>query len=188
MMYIYIYAYTYTYTCICTYLYIYIYIYIYTPPCGAPGRRAAPRGGPSGPWLRTSGVNTNGAAAKVMDFDRLGKKVCPGTFGKIQVGQRECPKSPSVKKHEICSDPISADPMCPFPRPVHAIPSVLYTVSHHISHHVCHIRYIAYRSTCIISLITQHTNRNISLSPFVPFRGPRRRGSTGAGRRARAGS
>ena len=30
--------------------------------------------------------NTNGAAAKVTDFDRLGKKVRPGTFGKINAG------------------------------------------------------------------------------------------------------
>ena len=37
-------------------------------------------------WLRTNGVNTNGAGAKVMSFDRLGKKVRPGTFGKIKVG------------------------------------------------------------------------------------------------------
>ena len=37
-------------------------------------------------WLRTNGVKTNGAAAKVMIFDRLGKKVRPGTFGKIKVG------------------------------------------------------------------------------------------------------
>ena len=37
-------------------------------------------------WVRTNGVNTNRAAAKVMDFDRLGKKVGPGTFGKIKVG------------------------------------------------------------------------------------------------------
>ena len=37
-------------------------------------------------WLRTNGVNTNGAAAEVMNFDRLGKKVRPGTFGNIQVG------------------------------------------------------------------------------------------------------
>ena len=36
-------------------------------------------------WLRTNGVNTNRAAAKVMNFDRLGKKVRPGTFGKIKV-------------------------------------------------------------------------------------------------------
>ena len=34
-------------------------------------------------WLRTNGVNTNGAAAKVMYFDGLGKKVRPATFGKI---------------------------------------------------------------------------------------------------------
>ena len=37
-------------------------------------------------WLRTNGVNTNGAAAKVFAFDRLGKKVRPGTFGEIKVG------------------------------------------------------------------------------------------------------
>ena len=37
-------------------------------------------------WLRTNGVNTNGAAAKAMNFDRLGKKVHPGTFGKIKAG------------------------------------------------------------------------------------------------------
>ena len=36
-------------------------------------------------WLRTNAVNINGAA-KVMNFDRLGKKVRPGTFGNIQVG------------------------------------------------------------------------------------------------------
>ena len=34
----------------------------------------------------TKGVNTNGAAAKVNDFDRLGKKVRPGPFGNIKVG------------------------------------------------------------------------------------------------------
>ena len=48
-------------------------------------------------WLRTTGVNTNGAAAKVINFDRLGKKVHPGTLRKITVGKREYPKSPSVK-------------------------------------------------------------------------------------------
>ena len=36
-------------------------------------------------------VDIDGAAAKVMEFDRLGKKARPGTFGKIEVGQRECP-------------------------------------------------------------------------------------------------
>ena len=48
------------------------------------------------------------------DWER--KKEHPGTSGKIEVGQRECPKGPSVKKHyEVCSDPVSADPICPFP-------------------------------------------------------------------------
>ena len=37
-------------------------------------------------WLRTHGVNTHGVAAKVINFDVLGKKVRPGTFGKIKVG------------------------------------------------------------------------------------------------------
>ena len=36
-------------------------------------------------WLRTNGVDTNGAAAKVMNFDRLGKKVRPGILGEIKV-------------------------------------------------------------------------------------------------------
>ena len=42
--------------------------------------------GQSSGRLRTNGVNTNGAAAKVMNSDRLGKRVRPGTFGKIKVG------------------------------------------------------------------------------------------------------
>ena len=45
-------------------------------------------------WLRTNGVNTNGAAARVMNFDSLGRKVRPGTFGEIKAG-----------------------PICPFPTP-----------------------------------------------------------------------
>ena len=63
-----------------------------------------------------NGVNTNGAAAKLINIDRLGEKVRPGTTGNIKVGYREYPKSASVKKHENCSDPIGADPICPFPK------------------------------------------------------------------------
>ena len=66
-------------------------------------------------WLRTNGVNTMGPLQKLTNFDGLGKKVRPGTFGQMKVGERENPKSPAVKKHEICSDPISADLICPFP-------------------------------------------------------------------------
>ena len=36
--------------------------------------------------IPTNGVNTNGPAAKVMSFDRSGKTLRPGTFGKIKVG------------------------------------------------------------------------------------------------------
>ena len=50
-------------------------------------------------WLRTNGVNTTGAAAKVMSFDRLGKKVRLDTFGKINVGRlRGVPKKCLFKK------------------------------------------------------------------------------------------
>ena len=38
------------------------------------------------PWLRTNGVNTNWAAAKVINFGRLGEKVHPGTFGRTKAG------------------------------------------------------------------------------------------------------
>ena len=70
-----------------------------------------------GAWLRTNGVNTNGAAEEVMFFFYgFGKKARPGTFGKINVGSREYTKRPLCQKHELCSDPISADPSCPFPR------------------------------------------------------------------------
>ena len=51
--------------------------------------RAGTRGDDRSPclsWLRTNGVNTNGAAAKVRILVRLEKKVRPGTFGKINVG------------------------------------------------------------------------------------------------------
>ena len=37
-------------------------------------------------WLRTNGVNANVPAANVMNFERLGKQVRPGTVGKIEVG------------------------------------------------------------------------------------------------------
>ena len=36
-------------------------------------------------WLWTNGVETNGAAAKVMIFDRLGKNTL-APFGEIKVG------------------------------------------------------------------------------------------------------
>ena len=55
-----------------------------------PGAREAA----GGPWLRTNGVNTNGAAAKVISSTQKVRK----------------------QKNTICSEPISADPICPFPK------------------------------------------------------------------------
>ena len=68
---VYIYIYIYMYACmhVCMYVCVYIHIYIYV--CVL---------------LRTNRVNTDGAAAETMNFDRLGGKVRPGTFGKIKVG------------------------------------------------------------------------------------------------------
>ena len=66
--------------------------------------------------MRTNGVNTNGADAKVMIFERLGKKVRPGTFGKINVGYRECPKSPSVKNIKFAVTSLVLTPFVPFRR------------------------------------------------------------------------
>ena len=41
---------------------------------------------PSKTILRTNGVGTHGAIAKVHNFDGPGKKARPGTFGKTKVG------------------------------------------------------------------------------------------------------
>ena len=66
-------------------------------------------------WSRTNGVNTNEAAAKVMNFDKLGKKVRPGIFGNDKSRLTGAPKkSPCQKKtYKNCSDHISADPIHP---------------------------------------------------------------------------
>ena len=50
-----------------------------------------------------------------MIFDRSGKKVRPGTFGKYKSRLTGVSKKVPVKEHEIRSDPISADPICPLP-------------------------------------------------------------------------
>ena len=66
------------------------------------------------PWLPTNGVNTNGVAAEVMDFVRWRKKVLVRNIYRFwRIG---APQSPSVKENKCCSDTISADPICPFPK------------------------------------------------------------------------
>ena len=64
------------------YIYIYIYIHIiYSTYHITRGRLPGPRLA----WSRTNGVNTNRAAAEVVNVDGLVKKVSPGTSGKIKV-------------------------------------------------------------------------------------------------------
>ena len=49
-------------------------------------------------YMRTNGVNTNGAAAEVMNSERFRRKVRPGTSGNIKAGKREYPKIPLSTK------------------------------------------------------------------------------------------
>ena len=104
-IYIYIYTHIYVYTYLCMYLFVYLFLcilgketlvtdeyisyvslvyYIIHAQYIVVYHIVARYGCP--PWLRTNGVSTNGATAKVISFGRLGKKVRPGTFGKIEVG------------------------------------------------------------------------------------------------------
>ena len=76
------------------------------------------------PGLRTSGVSTSGAAAKVMNFDRLGKKVRPGTFGNIKLGQREYTKSPCNKNNSLAVTPLVPTPFALFRAPRRTAPGV----------------------------------------------------------------
>ena len=66
------------------YIYIYIYVRIYVYTC-FPYLAYAKRILVADKWGRLY----NGAAAKVIIFDRLGKRVRPGTFGNIKVGKWE---------------------------------------------------------------------------------------------------
>ena len=73
---VYIYIYMYAYISISLSLYIYIYIYVYIH-------------------------NANGAAAKVHHFDRLGKKVRPGTFWKNKYINRRTKQVPLSKNMKL---------------------------------------------------------------------------------------
>ena len=56
---------------------------------------------PDPTWLRTKGVSTNGAAAKIMNFDRMGKRyaltlfadpICPFLTGPYLRGTKGVPR------------------------------------------------------------------------------------------------
>ena len=63
-------------------------------------------------WSRTNGVNTNGAAAKVMNFDRSGKKGTPWHFWEDKrrlkgVHQKSlCQSTPKLRSDLMSADPI----------------------------------------------------------------------------------
>ena len=89
-----------------TYIYIYIYthetpiLYAHTHECDAQNTNRRVHAHASGrvcldadaprtrfcsiPWLRTNRVNTNGAAAKVNMFDRLGKSYALALLGRYK--------------------------------------------------------------------------------------------------------
>ena len=68
------------------------------------------------PWLRTNGVSANGAAAEVMNSDRLGEKGTPWHFWEAESRLTGIPsRSLCQKTVSKCSDPLSVDPLCPFP-------------------------------------------------------------------------
>ena len=65
--------------------------------------------------LRTNGVNTSGAAAEVSNvFWRIGEKGTPWHFWEDKCRLTGVPLR-QKKKLKMCSDPMSADPVCPSP-------------------------------------------------------------------------
>ena len=80
---------------------------------GERGRRAVGPADPSvlggEPWLRTNGVNTNGAAAKELILADWVKKVRPGTSGKIKVRL--------TKNMRFAVTPLVLTPFVPFREP-----------------------------------------------------------------------
>ena len=97
-------------------LYIYIYIII-TNDCHAGRRGGRQAGGMASQHLvADKWGRSQWGRCKSKDFCRIGKKVHPGILGNIDL--TGVPKSSSVKKPNVCSDPIRVDPICPFPKHV----------------------------------------------------------------------
>ena len=81
---------------------------------GCRGRAAR---GPRVSWLRTNGVNTNGAAAKVMNFVRLGKQIRPVTFWEDKSRLTGVPKKSLRRKNmKFAAAPLVLNPIVPLPR------------------------------------------------------------------------
>ena len=113
-IYIYIYIHMYMYACICMHVYVcmymYIYIYIYRSFSAVllPGFT---------PWLRTNGINTNGVAAKITMFYRLGKNVRDNYIW-TDVDRLVPNKSLCQKNMNLAVTPLVLTPFVPFRTPV----------------------------------------------------------------------
>ena len=89
------------------------------------------------PWLRTDGVNTNGAAAKVINqCCRSGKKGMPWHFWENKV--HGSTKKSLIKTRDLCSNPVRADPVCPFPNLVD------YCYDYYYYYYYCYYCYYCY--------------------------------------------
>ena len=83
-------------------------------------------------WLRTNGVNTNGAAAKVMnDLWQIEGKVTPWHFWEDKSRLTEVHKKFLCQKKWNLQWPISADPICPFPSSLRQknVPGLFWSLS-----------------------------------------------------------
>ena len=124
-------------------------------------------------WLRTNGVNTNGAAAKAFNFDRSGKKIRPGTPGNIKTGSREYPKSPLSKNIKIAVAPLLT-PFVPFRSSYITITITVMATTSSIFVYIT----ITITITTTVTITTFPSNvllllllllLRITITPFVPF-------------------
>ena len=75
---VYIYIHTHTHYVMCLVWFMCLFmVLLFLPPRSSMIREPTAE---NSPRLRTNGVNTNGAAAKVINFDRLGEKGTPWHF------------------------------------------------------------------------------------------------------------
>ena len=72
------------------------------------------------PWLRTNGVSTNGAAAEVTSFDRLGEKGTPCHVWEEQWVSGSTQKVPLSKHMKLAVIPLVLTPFVPFRMSTHS--------------------------------------------------------------------
>ena len=110
-----------------------------------------------------NGVNTNGAAAKVMSFDRLGEKGTPWHLWEDKSRFMGVPKKSLCQKNEIRSDPMSADTICPFPTQAR---SIYLSISIYISLSLS----LSLSLYIYINICSKFAMTPLVLTPSFPFR------------------